>query len=201
MVNREELVPRIQAGERELIPELWSQVRRLVLHMAHKRLRATNGAGGVTLDDLMQAGFLGFLEAVRAYDPSAGFRFTSYLTYPVKTAFSEAEGRRSEKQKRDPIFFSVSIDVPLDEREGEPLTLADVIPDPQAEEALERVGVWDTLHRAPESGHPAAVLVGADHGGDRRGYRPDGEGGPQAGGEGNTGAAAPQHIPCAAVKP
>ena len=151
MVNREELVPRIQAGERELIPELWAQVRRLVLHMAHKRLRATNGAGGVTLDDLMQAGFLGFLEAVRAYDPSAGFRFTSYLTYPVKTAFSEAEGRRSEKQKRDPIFFSVSIDVPLDEREGEPLTLADVIPDPQAEEALESVGVWDTLHRAVES--------------------------------------------------
>lgn len=158
MVNREELVPRIQAGERELIPELWAQVRRLVLHMAHKRLRATNGAGGVTLDDLMQAGFLGFLEAVRAYDPSAGFRFTSYLTYPVKTAFSEAEGRRSEKQKRDPIFFSVSIDVPLDEREGEPLTLADVIPDPQAEEAVEHVGAWDPLHKAVD-GLPGAQRV------------------------------------------
>ena len=158
MVNREDLVPRIQAGERELIPELWAQVRRLVLHMAHKRLRATNGAGGVTLDDLMQAGFLGFLEAVRAYDPSAGFRFTSYLTYPVKTAFSEAEGRRSEKQKRDPIFFSVSIDVPLDEREGEPLTLADVIPDPQAEEAVEHVGAWDPLHKAVD-GLPGAQRV------------------------------------------
>ena len=158
MVDREELVPRIQAGERELIPELWAQVRRLVLHMAHKRLRATNGAGGVTLDDLMQAGFLGFLEAVRAYDPSAGFRFTSYLTYPVKTAFSEAEGRRSEKQKRDPIFSAVSIDAPLNEGEGEPLTLADVIPDPQATEALEGVGVWDILHRAVD-GLPEAQRV------------------------------------------
>lgn len=130
--------------------ELWGQVRRLVHDMAYKRLRATNGAGGVTLDDLMQAGFLGFLEAVRAYDPSAGFRFSSYLTYPVKSAFSEAEGRRSEKQKRDPIFSAVSIDAPLDEGEGEPLTLADVIPDPRAAEALEGVGVWDTLHRAVE---------------------------------------------------
>lgn len=56
--------------------------------------------------------------------------------------------RRSEKQKRDPIFSAVSIDAPLDKGEGEPLTLADVIPDPHAAEALEGVGVWDTLHRA-----------------------------------------------------
>ena len=106
-MSNEELAVAIRAGERDKLMELWGQVRRLVHDMAYKRLRATNGAGGVTLDDLMQAGFLGFLEAVRAYDPSAGFRFTSYLTYPVKSAFSEAEGRRSEKQKRDPIFSAV----------------------------------------------------------------------------------------------
>ena len=29
------------------INELWTQVRRLVLHMAHKRLRATSGAGAL----------------------------------------------------------------------------------------------------------------------------------------------------------
>ena len=150
-MSNEDLVMLIQAGERDKLMELWGQVRRLVRDMAYKRLRATNGAGGVTMDDLMQAGFLGFLEAVRAYDPAAGFRFTSYLSYPVKTAFSEAEGRRSEKQKRDPIFSAVSIDAPLDEGEGEPLTLADVIPDPRATEILEDVGVWDTLHRAVES--------------------------------------------------
>ena len=136
-MSNEELAVAIRAGERDKLMELWGQVRRLVHDMAYKRLRVTNGAGGVTLDDLMQAGFLGFLEAVRAYDPAAGFRFTAYLTYPVKTAFSEAEGRRSEKQKRDPIFSAVSIDAPLDEGEGEPLTLADVIPDPRAAEALE----------------------------------------------------------------
>ena len=137
-MSNEELAVAIRAGERDKLMELWGQVRRLVHDMAYKRLRATNGAGGVTLDDLMQAGFLGFPEAVRAYD----------LTYPVKSAFSEAEGRRSEKQKRDPIFSAVSIDAPLDKGEGEPLTLADVIPDPHAAEALEGVGVWDTLHRA-----------------------------------------------------
>ena len=92
-MSNEELAAAIRAGERDKLMELWGQVRRLVHDMAYKRLRATNGAGGVTLDDLMQAGFLGFLEAVRAYDPSAGVRFTSYLTYPVKSAFSEAEGR------------------------------------------------------------------------------------------------------------
>lgn len=94
-MSNEELAAAIRAGERDKLMELWGQVRRLVHDMAYKRLRVINGAGGVALDDLTQAGFLGFLEAVRAYDPSAGLRFTSYLTYPVKLAFSEAEGRRS----------------------------------------------------------------------------------------------------------
>ena len=190
-MSNEELAAAIRAGERDKLMELWGQVRRLVHDMAYKRLRATNGAGGVTLDDLMQAGFLGFLEAVRAYDPSAGFRFTSYLTYPVKSAFSEAEGRRSEKQKRDPIFSAVSIDAPLDEGEGEPLTLADVIPDPRAAEA------WSMgypsqgrggLARGPADGNPAEVLAGA-------------EGGQQGPRRRPAGAAASQGVPVAEVKP
>ena len=102
-MSNEELAAAIQSGERDKLMELWGQVRRLVHDMAYKRLRATNGAGGVTLDDLMQAGFLGFLEAVRAYDLAAGFRFTSYLTYPVKTAFSEAEGGGAKSRSMTPF--------------------------------------------------------------------------------------------------
>lgn len=200
-MSNEELAAAIQAGERNKLMELWGQVRRLVHDMAYKRLRATNGAGGVALDDLMQAGFLGFLEAVKAYDPAAGFRFTSYLTYPVKSAFSEAEGRRSEKQKRDPIFSAVSIDAPLDKGEGEPLTLADVIPDPQAAEALDGIGSMGYpsqsrggLARGPERGNPAAVLAQPNHGGNLDGYRRTREGGAQAGGGSPAGLAASQDI-------
>lgn len=123
------------------INELWTQVRRLVLHMAHKRLRATSGAGGVTLDDLTQAGFLGFLRAVETFDPGAGAKFSTWLVYYVRSAFDEAQGRR-----KSPLDLAVSLDAPIED--DEPFTLSDLIADPRAEETVEHVGAWDPLHKA-----------------------------------------------------
>lgn len=108
------------------INELWTQVRRLVLHMAHKRLRATSGTGGVTLDDLTQAGFLGFLRAVETFDPGAGAKFSTWLVYYVRSAFDEAQGRR-----KSPLDLAVSLDAPIED--DEPFTLSDLIADPRAE--------------------------------------------------------------------
>ena len=141
--NNETLVQRIQAGERELIPELWAQVGRLVCGMAYKRVHATNGAGGVTVDDLQQAGFLGLLRALETFDPAAGCKFSTWLVYHVRAAFGAAQGH-----KIDPVDRAGSLDAPLDGCSDDPLALGDVIPDPGAAQALEGVGAWDSLHRA-----------------------------------------------------
>ena len=141
-MGNEELVQRIQAGERERIPALWAQVERLVHGMAYRRLRGTNGAGGVTVEDLEQAGFLGLLRALDTFNPAAGCKFTTWLVYHVRAAFGAAQGR-----KADPVDRAASLDAPLDD-DADPLVLGDTIPDPGAAQAVERVGAWDNLHRA-----------------------------------------------------
>ena len=71
MIN-EELARRIQQGERDLILQLWAQVRRYAHDRAYKWYRATGGRGGVTLDDLEQESIVALLEALEGWDEKAG---------------------------------------------------------------------------------------------------------------------------------
>lgn len=144
-MSNEELAAAIQAGERDRIMELWEQVRRFAFQQA--RRWAYLGRGGVSIDDLMQCAFLALLAALEGWKPEAG-AFLTWYGFRLKAAFTEATGQRTKRERLDPLDTAASIDKPLDEGEGEALTLADVIPDPQAAEALEGVGAWDTLYRA-----------------------------------------------------
>jgi len=128
-VSNEELAARIQAGERELMPELWEQVRRFVAKMAARRYLFSNGYGGVEIDDLIQSGYLALCEAVARFEPDGEYKFTSYLGNCLKTAFSEAGGYRSKRQYHDPLHNCASLDTPLgDDPDGE--TLGDLQADP-----------------------------------------------------------------------
>ena len=71
-MSNEELVALIQAGERDKLLELWTQVDRFVLWRAGKWLASPSlkGKGGVELDDLYQSGYLALLEAVDSFDSS-----------------------------------------------------------------------------------------------------------------------------------
>ena len=75
-MGNEELVARIQAGEKELIPQLWEQVEKFISQQAGKRARQLNGYGGVAEDDLYQTGFIGLLDAVQSYDGWQGMSFS-----------------------------------------------------------------------------------------------------------------------------
>ena len=145
-MSNEELVQRVQAGERDWLMVLWAQVRGLVYDMARRRIWATDGLGGVTLDDLMQAGFLGFLEAAESYKQGQGALFSTWLVYHLRRELNQAQGRR-----RNPLDRAVSLEAPLTGREDDPITLEDTIPDPGAEEAVEEVGQWDGLYRTLEA--------------------------------------------------
>lgn len=59
-------------------------------------------------------------------------------------------GGGAKSRSVTPFSPAVSIDAPLDEGEGEPLIPGRCDTRPTAAEALEGVGVWDTLHRAVE---------------------------------------------------
>lgn len=136
-MSNEALAILIQQGEREKVMELWMQVMPLVAKLARTRYIATNGLAGVTHEDLIQAGFLGFLAAVDAFDPESGYKFTTYLARHLKTAFSEAGYARGEKRLRDPLNWCDSLDRPIRTDEESSETLNMVLPDPTAAQAFE----------------------------------------------------------------
>ena len=137
-MSNEELAARIQAGEQELLPQLWAQVRRFVCKMAHRRYFATNGLGGVELDDLIQSGFLAVVQAVEYFKPDGEYKFLTYLDVCLKNAFASAGGYRANK--RDPLLDCISLDTPLG-NDSDSDTLLDLQEDPanQIEDAERRI--------------------------------------------------------------
>ena len=149
-MTNEQLVVRIQAGETELLPELWGQVERFVSMRAALRVRALGGSGGVTVEDLLQSGYLAMLSAVEGFDQEGGMSFVGWLNLSLKTAFAEAVGCRSRRQALDPIHRAGSLDAPLgDDEDG--ADVGDLQGDPRAEAEFEAVeaGIWlEQLHAA-----------------------------------------------------
>ena len=141
-MRNEELAQRIQQGERDLILPLWEQVRRYAHDRAYKWFRATNGRGGQTVQDLEQEAFLALLEALEGWDEDAG-PFLTWYSMRLKSAFTAATAQRTQRDRKDPLQDCLSLDAPLTDREGDPFTLEDTIPDPRAEEDMEAVAERD----------------------------------------------------------
>ena len=79
-MTNEELARQIQQGDRDLILQLWAQVRQYAHDRAYKWFRATNGRGGQTVQDLEQEAFLALLEALEGWEETAGL---SSLVFPA----------------------------------------------------------------------------------------------------------------------
>ena len=137
-MTNEQLAEAIQTGDRSKILPLWEQVRRYAHDRAYKWFRATNGRGGQTVQDLEQEAFLALLEALEGWDEKAG-PFLPWYSLRLKAAFTAATGQRTKRDQLDPLQNCISLDAPLTDREGDPFTLEDTIPDQRAEEDLETV--------------------------------------------------------------
>lgn len=135
-MSNEELVRLIQGGERDKLVELWAQVRRMAMKEAVRW--AAYHSNGAELDDLEQAGFIALMRAVDGFDPAASARFSTWYYRILRTELEAAVGRRTEKQRRDPLDAAVSLDVPVGEDE-EGTTLGELQEDPYAAQALEDV--------------------------------------------------------------
>lgn len=143
-MSNEQLVVMIKGGERDRLMELWQQVRRMALKEAVRW--AAYRSNGVELEDLEQAGFIALMRAVDTFDATAGARFSTWYYPIVKDEFQRATGRRTEKQRRDPLDAAVSLDVPITE-DSDNISLGDTIPDPAAEAAMLDVDHRENLRR------------------------------------------------------
>ena len=125
-MTNEELVAKIQAGERDRLPQLWSQVGRFVAKRANHIMAMyaagyMANSGGVEFDDLYNSGYLALVAAVDTYQPEKGMKFISWFAFFVKTAFGNAGGWTS--QKNDALRRAVSLDAPIDgEDDSDPIS-------------------------------------------------------------------------------
>ena len=120
-MTNEELVVLIQSGERDRIPELWAQVERLVYKHALRWATAFDGRNGATVEDYLQAGFIGFLKVVEYYDPNHGSSFANTLCMYIKTPFSQTARIRTSKQRNEPGHLD-SLEAPISgDDDGTPL--------------------------------------------------------------------------------
>lgn len=158
-MSNEELVGLIQSGERDRLMELWQQVRRMALKEAGRW--AAYRSNGVELEDLAQAGFIALMRAADSFDPTAGCRFSTWY-YPVmKDEFQRAAGRRTEKQRRDPLHSAASLDIPVGEDEDS-TTLGELVPDPAAEAAMLGVERREDLRRLHAALEAAVAILPPD---------------------------------------
>ena len=149
-MSNEELATLIQDGDNARILELWQQCNAFVWKQARREIYRLDGRRGVDVNDLAQSGFLAMLDAAKSFDANAGFAFMTLLGFKVKTAFQEATGCRTERQRREPIDNAVSIETPLTDDENADV-LGDLIPDPAAELAFDEVSEADRVQRLHEA--------------------------------------------------
>lgn len=150
-MSNEEIVARIQSGEKELIAELWDRVERLIRWKANHVMLEWEGYGGVEFWDLVNSGYFALLKAAESFNPESG-AFSTWLVYHLKNAFAEAMGGRSKRQRYDPLNTAFSLDSPLtdDEDGGQ---FSDVTQDPAGAALIESVDerIWrEQLHEAME---------------------------------------------------
>jgi RNA polymerase sigma factor (sigma-70 family) len=134
VTSNEELAVQAQQGDKNAEWQLWQQVERLVKKIALRRLPTDGSTNRTDIDDLMQAGYIAMLNAVKDFDPESGFMFTTYLSNHLKNAFSREQGIKTTR--RDALLQAISMDAPL--QVSEDMTLADTLTD-HSESAFDRV--------------------------------------------------------------
>jgi len=151
-MTNEELAVRIKAGEPALMADLWENCHKLLLLLMHRELakgkRELMERHGVTEEDLEQELFFALRAAVKGFDPDAGFKFTSYLHFPVRSVIDGALGLRRTEGSNDPINqYNTSLDAAPPGVED--ATFGEVIPDPDSAsgfEAIEEADYQTKLH-------------------------------------------------------
>ncbi len=126
-----DLIEAIRNGDHTRLGELYERNTGLLFTLA-RRYRGIDNA--VDMDDLMQAGFLGLLAAVDAWEPDRGAWSTVATLYATK-AMREALGIRSTRQRAH--LGAVSLDAPIGE-DGD-ATRADLLADESLPDADARV--------------------------------------------------------------
>ena len=134
MLTNEEMVIAIQAGNQELMEQLWRQCYGFIRQQAIRWARAWENRSDFDVEDLTNSAYFALCKACSAFQPDKG-SFCNLLALYIKTAFAEVAGCRTMAQKMEPLNNSVSYETPVaSNTEGEESTMGDYIADPNRAE-------------------------------------------------------------------
>jgi RNA polymerase sigma factor (sigma-70 family) len=151
-IMQKNLAVRAQQGDQQAQLQLWESVERLLFKLCARcfyGLEEQAKNAGAAFEDFQQLAWFAFLDAVKRYEPTKGFAFTSYLNYALKTHISSLLGIRSSR--RDALNYCDSLNRPMDGEDPDGPELLDMVADEADpyESAAERV-YYEQLHAAIE---------------------------------------------------
>lgn len=125
-MTNEEIVKAIQAGESDLIGQLWDQCSPFIRKQAARWKRAWENRTDIDVDDLVQVGYFAICSAVRGWDADKGSSFLNYLEWYLKTEFATACSCRNTASRADPIYSALRFESPVS-GDSDSLTVADTL--------------------------------------------------------------------------
>lgn len=108
-MTNEELAIQIQLGASDLYAELWEQVKKLMTKILFKELSTYTLPNYINQEDMVQEIYFALCKAVQAYDDTKPYKFTSYLTYSIKSVI--------QSKFRKKTFSETSYNITVDEDE------------------------------------------------------------------------------------
>lgn len=167
-MTNEELSILIRQGNREYIPLLYTQIEKLLKAKArsfYNKYPIICSRCGIALDDLIQEGYFAMLDAVNYYKPEDGYKFLTYIGYPLKSRYNRLTGNRSSRTKNEPLNNTKSLDEPLGAEDGA-FTIGDVIKDENSEALFDEIlgndyleDLHNTIEKSMESLTPTQRTV------------------------------------------
>lgn len=144
-----------QGGADELIPVLWEKVRKLVYMHSEKFYRLNKDLcdrRGIDIWDIKQESYTAYLYALKSFDISKGYKFTTYLKMPFKNAVNDLLGR-SKQLKNEPLNNCQSLNKPVGLPDGSETEFGELIPDDNSLDfvkRLETLSEYETIHQIVE---------------------------------------------------
>lgn len=145
-----------QGGNDELIPVLWEKVKKLVYMRSEKFYRLNKDLcdrRGVDVWDIKQESYTAYLYALKSFDISKGYKFTTYLELPLKNAIGELLGR-SKREVNEPLNTCKSLDKSVMLPDGKEVELFELVPDKSSLDFVERMETlseYETIHEIVDS--------------------------------------------------
>ena len=141
-----------QGGNDELIPVLWEKVRKLVYMRSEKFYRLNKelcDRRGVDIWDIKQESYTAYLYALKSFDISKGYKFTTYLELPLKNAIGDLLGR-SKREVNEPLNTCKSLDKSIMLPDGKEVELFELVPDKNSLDFVENIEIlseYETIHK------------------------------------------------------